>query len=131
MKARLVTAVLLITCGLGIGWEAYQNLMWAISGKQNSWYEYVGFWGCPIVFVSGIVVLKTLKRGTYLGLLGYALMLFYFAPALILTLRRIAAWNLELGPTRKVLLGLFVAVPLLTLMRLCLNIVRIRSRTRA
>jgi hypothetical protein len=131
MKARLITAVFLITCGLGIGWEAYQNIMWAIWGKQNSWYEYVGFWGCPIMFVSGIVALKTLKGGTYLGLLGYVLVLFYFAPALINTLRRIGAWNLELGLTRKVLLGLFVAVPLLTLMRLCLNVVQIHSRTRA
>ena len=94
MKVKLITASLLIVCGLGIGWAAYQNLMWAVWGKQNSWYEYVGFWGCPIMLVSGIIALKSVRAGSYLGLFGYSLMLFYFAPALVNIFRGMAAGNL-------------------------------------
>ena len=36
-------------------------MMWAVWGKQNSWYEYVGFWGCPLMFVSGIITLRVRK----------------------------------------------------------------------
>src|SRR5258708_1135041 len=67
MKVKLTTGIPLIVCGLGIGWLAYQNLMWAVWGKQNSWHEYVGFWGCPIMLVSGFTALKSVRAGSYLG----------------------------------------------------------------
>lgn len=131
MKVKLITATLLIVCGLGIGWLAYQNIMWAVWGKQNSWYEYVGFWGCPIMLVSGIIALKNIRAGSYLGLFGYLLMLFYLAPALVSTFRGMAAGNLVLRPIAVVFLALFIAVPLLALVRLCLNILQIKSGARA
>ena len=128
MRVRVITAILLIVCGVAIGWLAYQNIMWAVWGKQNSWYEYVGFWGCPIMFVAGLKALKSLSVGSYVGLLGYFLMLFYLVPALANTFRSIASGGLVLQPTRLVVLALIVALPLLALGRLFLNVVQIRSR---
>jgi hypothetical protein len=130
MKVKLTTAILLIVCGLGIGWAAYQNIMWAVWGKQNSWYEYVGFGGCPIMLVAGFTALKSLRVGSYLGLLGYFLMLFYLAPALLNTFRGIAKTGRVLEPIRIVFLALIVALPLLALGRLFLNVLRIRARAR-
>ena len=131
MKVKLITAILLIVCGLGIGWLAYQNIMWAVWGKQNSWYEYVGFWGCPIMLVSGFIALKSVRAGSYLGLLGHLLMLFYLVPALVNTFRGMAAANLVLEPIRVIVLVSIVALPLLALVRLCLNIIQINSVARA
>ena len=131
MKVKLTTAVLLIGCGLSIGWLAYQNIMWAVWGKQNSWYEYVGFWGCPIMLVAGFMAVKSVRVGSYVGLLGYFLMLFYLAPALVNTFRSIAKTGLVLEPIRMVFLALIVALPLLALGRLFLNVIQIRSRARA
>ena len=130
MKVKLTTAILLIVCGLGIGWAAYQNIMWAVWGKQNSWYEYVGFGGCPIMLVAGFTALKSLRVGSYLGLLGYFLMLFYLAPALLNTFRGMAKTGRVLEPIRIVFLALIVALPLLALGRLFLNVLRIRARAR-
>src|SRR6187200_1111847 len=120
MKVKLTTAILLIVCGLGIGWAAYQNIMWAVWGKQNSWYEYVGFGGSPIMLVAGFTALKSLRVGSYLGLLGYFLMLFYLAPALLNTFRGMAKTGRVLEPIRIVFLALIVALPLLALGRLFL-----------
>ena len=131
MKAKLTTAFLLFVCSLGIGWLAYQDIMWAVWGKQNSWYEYVGFWGCPIMFISGIVALKSFRIGSYLGLLGYLLMLFYFGPALMNTFRAMSAGQLVLQPNKVLILALIVVLPLLALGRLCLNIVQIHAAARA
>jgi hypothetical protein len=131
MKVKLTTALLLIVCGLSIGWAAYQNIMWAVWGKQNSWYEYVGFWGCPIMLVAGFMALKSLRVGSYLGLLGYFLMLFYLAPAILNTFRGIAKTGLVMEPIRIVFLALIVALPLLALGRLFLNVIQIRARARA
>jgi len=131
MKVKLTTAILLIVCGLGMGWLAYQNLMWAVWGKQNSWYEFVGFWGCPIMLVSGFIALKSIRAGSYLGLLGYVLMLFYLVPALVNTFRGIAAANIVFQPIGVVVLMLIVALPQLALVRLCLNIIQIKSAAHA
>jgi hypothetical protein len=131
MKIKFITTVLLILCGVGIGWLAFQNLMWAIWGKHNSWYEYVGFWGCSIMFISGIVALKSLRTGSFLGLLGYGLMLFYLGPALVNTLREILAGGLLLNPLKFLVLALIVGLPLLTLGRLGLNLFQISSKARA
>jgi hypothetical protein len=114
-----------------VGWLAYENIMWAIWGKQNSWYEYIGFWGCPIMLVSGFIALKSVRAGSYLGLLGYLLMLFFLVPALVNTFRGMAVGNLVLEPTRVIVLVLIVALPLLALVRLCLNITHISSVARA
>ena len=131
MKAKVTTAVLLIICSLSIGWLSYQNLMWAVWGKQNSWYEYLGFWGCPVMLISGIVAVKNIWVGSYLGVLGYAMMLFFYAPALTVTLQRIINDNVTLGPIQATLLLLTVALPLLTIVRLCMNIIKVRSEKRA
>jgi hypothetical protein len=101
--------------------------MWAVWGKQNFWYEYVGFWGCPIIFIAGFVTLRSLRVGSYFGLLGCFMMLFFLAPALANTFRSIAGAGLVLEPTRVVVLALIVALPLLTLGRLFLNVVQVRS----
>ncbi|HLO00868.1 MAG TPA: hypothetical protein VK208_20590 [Pyrinomonadaceae bacterium] len=105
--------------------------MWAVWGKQNSWYEYVGIWGYPIMLVAGFNAVKSLRVGSYVGLLGYFLMLFYLAPALVNTFRSIAKTGLVMAPIRMVFLTLIVALPLLALGRLFLNVIQIRSRARA
>jgi hypothetical protein len=82
------------------------------------------------MFIPGIIVLKSLRTGSYLGLIGYFLMLFYHAPALVNTFHRMAAGYIVLQPIRVVLLVLIVALPLATLVRLCLNI-KVNSVARA
>lgn len=131
MKVRLVSAILLIVCGSGIGWLAFENLMWAIWGKHNSWFEYVGFWGCPIMIISGLIVLKSLRVGSILGSLGFCLMLFYLGPATMNTLHEIVVGNLVMNPQKILVLTLIIAFPLLTLGRLSLNIMRMFSAARA
>jgi len=131
MRVKLITAILLIVSGLGIGWLAYQNLMWGVWGKQNAWYEYVGFWGCPIMLMAGLVTVKSLKVGSYVGLLGYCLMLFFLGPALVNTFRAIAKTTAVLEPVGIVFLVLIVALPLLALVRLLLNVIQFRSQARA
>jgi hypothetical protein len=131
MRVKVFTALSLIISGLGIGWPAYQNIMWALWGKHNAWYEYVGLWGCQLMFVSGIIVLKYLKVGSYVALLGYVMMLFYLAPALANTSRRLASGSLVIEPIKVVVLVLIVVVPLLTLGRLCLNVIQFYAKGRA
>ena len=125
MKRQLVTAILLTLCGLGIGLLAYENLMWAVWGKQNRWFEYVGFWGCPIVFLSGLVVLKRLRLGSLLGCVGFGLMAFYLGPAIINTIHGIVVGKLVLTPLQVFQFVLIVGVPLVTLVRLIWNLKRV------
>lgn len=122
MKVKLITAILLILCGVGIGWLAFENIMWAIWGKQNRWFEYVGFWGCPIMFVSGLVALKSLRLGSVLGCVGFGLMLFYLGPAIVNTLHQILVGRLVLKASQIVELALIVGIPLITLVRLIWNL---------
>jgi len=82
------------------------------------------------MLVAGFTALKSLRVGSYLGLLGYFLMLFYLAPALLNTFRGIAKTGRVLEPIRIVFLALIVALPLLALGRLFLNVLRIRARAR-
>lgn len=82
------------------------------------------------MLVAGFTALKSLRVGSYLGLLGYFLMLFYLAPALLNTFRGIAKTGRVLEPIRIVFLALIVALPLLALGRLFLNALRIRARAR-
>lgn len=131
MKLTVVTAILLIVCGSLIGWLAYENLMWAVWGKQNSWFEYVGFAGCPIIIAAGLITFKSLKVGSIAGLAGYVLMLFYLGPALVNTIHRIVVGNLEMHFLQKVFLGLIVIWPLVTLGILSLNIKKFSSAARA
>ena len=131
MKLTVVTAILLIVCGSLIGWLAYENLMWAVWGKQNSWFEYVGFAGCPIIIAAGLITFKSLKVGSIAGLAGYVLMLFYLGPALVNTIHRIVVGNLEMHFLQKVFLGLIVIWTLVTLGILSLNIKKFSSAARA
>jgi len=82
------------------------------------------------MLVAAFTALKSLRVGSYLGLLGYFLMLFYLAPALLNTFRGISKTGRVLEPTRIVFLALIVALPLLALGRLFLNVLRIRARAR-
>lgn len=122
MKAKIVTTLLLVLCGLGIGWLAYENLMWAVWGKQNHWFEYVGFYGCPIMVVAGFIALKNLRLGSLVGCVGFILTLFYLGPALINTLHAISNGNQELKAPQIVLLTLIIGVPILTLLMLIWNV---------
>ena len=131
MKLTVVTAILLIVCGSLIGWLAYENLMWAVWGKQNSWFEYVGFAGCPIMIAAGLITFKSLKVGSIAGFAGYVLMLFYLGPALVNTIHRIVVGNLEMHFLQKAFLGLIVIWPLVTLGILSLNIKKFSSAARA
>ena len=131
MKITVVTAIVLILCGSLIGWLAYENLMWAVWGKQNSWFEYVGFVGCPIMIAAGLIAFKSLKVGSIAGLVGYLLMLFYLGPALVNTIHRIVVGNLEMHFPQIAFLGLIVIWPLVTLGMLSLNIKRISSTARS
>jgi hypothetical protein len=131
MKVKIVTTILLVVCGIGIGWLAYENLMWALWGKQNHWFEYVGFWGCPIMFVSGLVALKSLRFGTILGCVGFMLMLFYLGPAMVNVFYLMIVGRLVLQAPQIVVLTLMVGIPLLTLLRLIWNVKHISSAARA
>ena len=131
MKIKIVTAALLIICGAGIGWLAFENLMWAVWGKHNAWFEYVGFYGCPMMIVSGLIVVKSLRVGSILGLIGFLLMLFYLGPALVNTAHEIVVGHLIMNPQKLAALILIVVFPLLTLSILTLNIARILSHKKA
>ena len=122
MKVKLITTILLILCGLGIGWLAFENLMWAVWGKQNRWFEYVGFWGCPIMFIAGFVALKNLRLGTLLGCVGFVLMLFYLGPAVGNTLHEMVGGRLALKGPEIVEFGLIIGIPMVTLVRLIWNV---------
>lgn len=122
MRVKLITAFLLILCGVGIGWLAYENLMWAVWGKQNRWFEYVGFWGCPIMFISGLVALKNLRVGTFLGCVGFVLMLCYLGPAVVNTIHKIVVGRLVLKAGEIVEFALIIGIPMITLVRLIWNV---------
>lgn len=130
MRVKLITAIVLILCGVGIGWFAYENLMWAVWGKQNRWFEYVGFWGCVLIFISGVVALKSLRLGTVLGCVGFFLMLFYLGPALVNTFQEIFAGNLTLKPLEITLLLLIIGIPVVTMLRLIWNVNNLYSAGR-
>ena len=131
MKIKILTAILLIVCGSGIGWLAYENLMWAVWGKHNAWFEYVGFWGCPIMILSGLIVLKSLRVGSILGLLGFLLMLFYLGPAIVNSAHAIAVGHIDMDSQESLLLISIAVFPLMTLVILTLNIARLLSGPRA
>lgn len=131
MKVKLLTTILLILCGVGIGWLAFENLMWAIWGKQNRWFEYVGFWGCPILVVSGLLVLKSLRIGSFLGSVGSILTMFYLGPAIVNTFQQMVVGNLVLKAPQIAELALIVALPMITLLRLIWNLKPISSTPRA
>jgi len=130
MKIKIFTANLLIVCGCGVGWLAYENLMWALWGKHNAWFEYVGFWGCPIMLLAGFVAFKSLRVGSILGLLGFLLMLFYLGPAIVNTAHDIAAGRLVMNSQKTLLLILIVGFPLLTFGILTSNVFRTTLITR-
>ena len=122
MRVKLITAIVLILCGVWIGWFAYENLMWAVWGKQNRWFEYVGFWGCVLMLISGLVAFKSLRLGTLLGCVGFFLMLFYLGPALVNTIHEIFAGNLTLKPLEIALLVLITGIPVVAMLRLIWNV---------
>lgn len=130
MKVKLITAVLLILCGIGIGWLAFENLLWAIWGKQNHWFEYVGFLGCPIMFVSGLITLKSLRLGSVLGCVGFVLMLFYLGPAIVNTVHAMMVGKLVLKSAQTVELILIIGIPMITLLRLGWNVRKLSSASR-
>jgi len=131
MKVKLITAILLILCGIGIGWLAFENLMWAVWGKQNRWFEYVGFWGCPLMFVSGLTALKSLRLGSVLGCLGFVLMLFYLGPAIVNTGHKMIVGDLVLKASQLLELALIIGIPMITLVRLIWNVKNVFSAARA
>ena len=122
MKVKLITTVLLTLCGVGIGSLALENLMWAVWGKQNHWFEYVGFWGCAIMFLSGFVVLKNLRVGTFLGSVGFVFMLFYLAPALVRLTQEITSGRVVLRATQIIVVVLIIGIPIITLAILIWNL---------
>ena len=130
MTAKLITAILFIVCGVGIGWLAYENLMWAIWGKQNRWFEYVGFWGCHILFVAGLVSLKSLRLGSIIGCVGFGLMLCFLGPALVNIARDLMLGRLMLKASHIAELALIVGIPLITLVRLVWNLKLLRAPDR-
>jgi hypothetical protein len=131
MKIKIITATLLIICGAGIGWLAFENLMWAVWGKHIAWFEYVGFWGCPMMIFSGLIVFKSLRVGSILGLIGFLLMLFYLGPAVVNTVHAMIVGHLLMNPQKTAALILIIVFPLLTLSTLTLNIAKILSHKKA
>lgn len=131
MKVKVATTVLLVLCGAGIGWLAFENLMWAIWGKHNHWFEYVGFSGCPIMLISGLIALKSLRLGSLLGSVGFILMVFYLGPALVNTFAEMIRGNLVLRASEIVELILIIGIPTLTLVRLLWNLKRMSSAASA
>jgi hypothetical protein len=67
-------------------------------------------------------VLWGIRIGTSLGLVGYVMMLFYFGPALVGTIRDLIVGNLSLDSFSGVFLVFVVALPLVTATRLVLNV---------
>jgi hypothetical protein len=106
-------------------------LMWAVWGKQNRWFEYVGFWGCPIMLVSGLIALKSLRLGSLLGCVGFVLMVFYLGPAVVNTFGAMIAGNLVLQGSQIVQLTLIIVIPMLTLVRLIWNVKRMSCPARS
>ena len=131
MKVKLITAILLILCGVGIGWLAFENLMWAVWGKQNRWFEYVGFWGCQTLFFSGVVALKSLRVGSVLGCVGFVLMLFYLGPAIVNTFHEMLFGHLQLKASESAELALIIVIPSCTLLRLIWNLTHLSSTAHA
>jgi len=122
MRARLITAILLVLCGAWIGWFSYENLMWAVWGKQNRWFEYAGFLGCQMMILAGLIALKSFRLGSLLGCAGFVLMLFYLGPAVVNTIHALLLGRLTLNAPHFVKFGLIIAIPLITLVRLVLNV---------
>ncbi len=130
MKAKLLTTILLIVCGVGIGWLAYENLMWAVWGKQNRWFEYVGFWGCPILVISGLLALKNLRLGSLVGCVGFILTMFYLGPVFAKIFYEIIVGKMILKAPQIAVLMLIIGLPLIAIARLIWNLKTI-SATRA
>ena len=130
MKVKLLTTILLIVCGVGIGWLAYENLMWAVWGKQNRWFEYVGFWGCPILVISGLLALKNLRLGSLLGCVGFILTMFYLGPVFAKIFYEIIVGKMILKAPQIAVLMLIIGLPLIAIARLIWNLKTI-SATRA
>jgi len=130
MKIKLFTTVLLILCGVGIGWLAYENLMWAVWGKQNRWFEYVGFWGCPILVISGLLALKNLRLGSLVGCVGFILTMFYLGPVFAKIFYEIIVGKMILKAPQMAVLMLIIGLPLIAIARLIWNLKTI-SATRA
>jgi len=128
MKIKHFTTILLILCGVGIGWLAYENLMWAVWGKQNRWFEYVGFWGCPILVLSGLLALKNLRLGSLLGIVGFILTMFYLGPALANIFHKLIVGRLVLKAPRIAQLVLIIGLPLIAIARLIWNLKTISPR---
>jgi hypothetical protein len=76
-------------------------------------------------------VVKSLRVGTILGLLGFLLMLFYLGPASVNTVRAIVVGHLIMNTQKTAALILIIVFPLLTLSTLTLNIARILSHKKA
>ena len=130
MKVKLLTTILLIVCGVGIGWLAYENLMWAVWGKQNRWFEYVGFWGCPILVISGLLALKNLRLGSLVGCVGFILTMFYLGPVFAKIFYEIIVGKMILKAPQMAVLMLIIGLPLIAIARLIWNLKTI-SATRA
>ena len=130
MKVKLLTTILLIVCGVGIGWLAYENLMWAVWGKQNRWFEYVGFWGCPILVISGLLALKNLRLGSLVGCVGFILTMFYLGPVFAKIFYEIIVGKMILKAPQIAVLMLIIGLPLIAIARLIWNLKTI-SATRA
>jgi len=124
MREKVITTTLLVLCGIGIGWLAFENLMWAIWGKQNRWFEYLGFWGCPLMLIAGLVVLKSLRVGSLLGCVGFVLMLFYLGPAVVNTIHEAVVGRVVLKPAESVEFAFIIGIPIITLGRLIWNLKR-------
>jgi len=131
MKVKVITTILLFLCGIGIGWLAFENLMWAVWGKQNRWFEYVGFWGCPVMLAAGLIALKSLRLGSLVGGVGFVLMLFYLGPAIVNTFHEVIGQNVVLKASEIVELTLIIGIPMITLVRLICNVKRMSSAPRA
>ena len=104
--------------------------MWALWGKQNRWFEYVGFFGCQIMFVGGFVAVKSLRLGSLLGCAGFVLMLFYLGPAVVNTIHALLLGRFTLDAPHFAVFGLIIAIPLITLVRLVLNVKDLATHTR-
>jgi hypothetical protein len=127
MRVRLITAILLILCSVWIGRFAYENLMWAVWGKQNQWFEYVGFWGCAMMFISGLVALKNLRLGSIFGCVSFVLMLFYLGPAVVNTIYALIVGNLTLKAAEMTQFVFIIGIPIITLARLIWTVKKYES----
>ncbi len=124
MKVKAVTAALLIVCGALIGALAGFVLLINIWARSDSWFYYLGFAGCPVMIVGGLISLKSLKVGSIVGLVGYALMFFFAGPAIVFTVRSAVNSKDPLDGQALLIFCLLLLLILLTLIRLILNIRR-------